>query len=174
MSAERKKRPDNEQRDVITRFHEEYADILKDAKQAAEHTRTAGWKKLFADHKNGIKDARLELSKQLEAHSVQMRDFGLGESAEKDLRDIAKASAALRDQSEFFRSSILDRVTKPMLESQECMRKYSVKAENIERAAPLHETGLFERMKAAIASVEKVGWDSVEGVVSIHKGKPAE
>lgn len=157
----------NQKRDIVRKFHDDYNEALADVKIAVEHTATAGWQRIYAGHKLRLLEERCVLAKQLAAHAQSLEDFGLSEDAEKAVKDIAKASAELRDSEAGFRQQVVEPIIEPVLRCDKIVSDYRNQAARDERDSPLHNIGIEEIMRTATSSVPKPKWNDEKGTVEI-------
>lgn len=169
MAAQAEKASKAQEQTVVERFHAEYSAALHDAQVSADHTSTEGWQKLYSDHKRAVRTRRRDLGKSLVSYGKKVEDFGLTEEDEKAIKDIAKSSAEIRGLEEIFRAEALDRVCAPIVACDNLITNFRAEASRQEKQAPLHNTGLEDRMRKAIAGVARPVFNSETGEVEIRK-----
>lgn len=161
-------RPENEnQRDVILRFLDDYRIALEQARISANHTATEGWQRLYQGHYEKQRKKRREMAGRLRLLATALEDFGLDEDQEKELRDIRTASAELRSLEEVFQAQTVEPVRAPVAECDRLIRQAIADAQREEAAAPLHNPGLEHLMRDTIAHLEKPTWSSDRGLVEL-------
>jgi hypothetical protein len=157
----------NAKRDLITKFKDEYSAALADSKLSAEHTKTAGWKRLYEQHQQQSWDTRRDMAKTLKTCAQTLEDFGLNEDGEKMVKDTMKASAELRERVAAFQSQVIDRICEPVKACERIIEQYMNEARRQESDAPLHNVGLEHLMRDAVAKVAKPKWDADSGTVVV-------
>lgn len=87
--------PKNKQRDIVTRFHEEYGVALEAAEVQQNHTDTQGWQQLYAGVVKHYREQRRKMADQLKQLAEELEKHGLNEEQEKSIRvSLTHADAA--------------------------------------------------------------------------------
>lgn len=153
--------------EFILYFRDKYGQALEQAVTSAEHTATAGWQRLYSGHSALIRDTRRDLAKQLKALAIALEDSGLTEDGEKELGEIKKASAQLRDDEEAFISQAIGPVREPVMTCDRVRQEALNEARRDEAESPLTHVGRLEAMQAEIAGCRKPRWNQETGCVVI-------
>lgn len=169
MSSVPNTNPAPNNRDIFQNFRAEYGAALADARLSAEHTGTEGWQRLFSDRRDKEREHRRELAKQLRTQAERLEDFGLTEDDEKAIKDIAKASAELRDSGAVFERETIGRVCAPVQACERIALQYINQATRLESDTPLHNIGVEEMMRIEIGKYPKPLWDAENGIVEIKE-----
>jgi hypothetical protein len=159
--------PANKQRDPITRFKDDYFVALADAHVSAEHTATEGWKRLFNQHRDENRKARADVSSRLHELADTLEGYGLSTEDEKEIGNLKNSVVALRESDEVFEKQTIQPVRDPVEMCDRVINEAMVSARREENLAPLHNSGLEELMRMAVASVARPRWDNEVGVVVV-------
>lgn len=158
-------------KDIVQRFREEYGAALADARIAAEHTQTPGWKALYLGYFEADKAMRREQAKGLKNAAEVLEMSDLSEAGEKDVKDLIKASTERRERKAAFRLDTIEPATKAVHTCEKIREKYTYEADQLESHAPLHNVGLVEIMKAEIRGQPWPVFDQESGEVRVEKPK---
>src|SRR5512146_2018996 len=112
-SAEPKPAPDNANRDLVTRFRDDYSSALAEARISAEHTATEGWQGLYGGFQRHQRERRRNLAGWLRTIAEQLEKGGLTDEDEKAAKDTIKDVQALREDAEAFDRQTVSPVRKP-------------------------------------------------------------
>lgn len=155
-------------KDLITRFREEYAEALNEVRVSATHTATDGWQGLYQGFHKGNREARRGVSAELKAIAERLEVGDATESDEKDIGDIKKRVTELRAVREIFDRETVQPVREPVEKCHKVIADAKRQAESDEERAPMINIGLVDTMVMAIAEVERAAWDSDRGRVEIR------
>jgi hypothetical protein len=157
---------------IIERFRDEYKAGMEEAKIAEDLTNTDGWRSVYRAHFDTIKSTRREQAKRLKMYAERLDSTTLTEDDEKDVKDLMKASASLRDRMAAFQFDTVVPATKCVGALEKIRERFKREAEVIEENDPLHSIGLADLMKAEIRRVPWPTFDPESGVVTV--GLPKE
>lgn len=158
----------NRKKDLVTRFRDEYGEVLAAAKIAAEHTATPGWQKLYGDHRRAGEAERRRISKILTSHGQSCELNGLCEDARKTVKDAVKAAETLENDDAVFDRDVVEKVKGCVRRAESLINEYRQRANVAEANAPLVEIGLIGVMNEAISKQPVPVWDDTKGVVTIE------
>lgn len=161
--------PKVEAKDVVSRFVEDYARAMREAEVSQEHTATAGWQHLYAEARKGQQEEQRRLCKELESAAYQLGMIGPTEDNEKAVGEIKKSMAALRERIDGFELHTVAPVRAPVDHCKNVIQQYASLARRQQDDAPLHQSGLTDRMAKAIADASKVDWNEENGRVEIEE-----
>ncbi len=165
--AEKKPKPVNQHRDLVTRFKDNYAEALGRALISETHTATEGWQKLYIDHRAAVRKARQGLAKSIQAIAELVEKGLADEVQEKEIGDLKKECAELREHEAVFMAQTIEPVRAPADECRKIISDYMQQAANDEARTPLVNSGLEDLMKVAVSSVDKVEWNVDRGQVAV-------
>lgn len=160
--------PNDFKRDCISRFRREYAAALGDAEISVAHTATEGWQKLFNQHRAEEKEDRRKLADRLKGLATSLEDHGLNEDQEKEIGEIKKASAELRDHERVFEVKAIGPVIQAVRECERIILQAKNEASREEHSAPLQNAGLEELMRLEVGKVKHPAWNNETGQVTIE------
>lgn len=164
-----KTRPKNDgQRGLVEMFREEYQAVLADAHEAAEHTATTGWQRLYEERRREDERQRREIANLLRELASMIEERHLTEDETKEIGEAKKLVLELQKSREHFQFQTVGPVRKPVSECERVIDQYRSKASTQQALAPLHNTALVGEMKREIESHQKARWDPVAGVVTVE------
>lgn len=169
MSEPAPKPSPNQNRDLVTRFRDEYTAALVDARVSVEHTATEGWRKIYADERNREILRRHNLSQTLRNIADRLETRGLSEEEEKEISDAKKASVEIRDSHQVFMFEIVEAVKEPVRICDQIIDDAKSQAHRDERDAPLVNVGLTEIMEMEIVKHPRPRWNGETGQVTIEQ-----
>lgn len=153
---------------LIEKFEKQHAKLIEKCRISAEHTATAGWKKLYGDHQESVKKAAESLANRLASLSRSVRDGQLDKEVAKALSDAKKDLEALAERQDSFDTETV----KPVRDPVDKVRDLVLEAE---RAASFQSSdeGMFaprdlvSKMRNAIAGWPSATWDAATGTVTV-------
>jgi hypothetical protein len=159
----------NKNRDLFETFQDKYAAALAEARISEEHTATAGWQALYANHRISVKSMQRDMAKDLTVLAETMEKWGLTEDGEKHLAEIKKHSAELRDLQSAFELQTIAPVRQSVVECDRLVSEFVAQAETDEQRAPLVNVGMGELSRMEVRKVCRATWDSEAGRVIVKE-----
>jgi len=159
--------PKNKAKDLVTRFVEQYTEIVERAKIAAEHTSTDGWKTLFTDYRHRIQNGYRTPAKTLKQLGEKCETGGINEDERKLVKEALKQIETTENDDSIFVRDVIDKVAAPARDASMCLLEYRQAADLAETAQPLINLGLVDVMKDAIKKQPTISWDGLTGVLTI-------
>jgi len=153
--------------EIIEEFRRDYATALAAARVSEEHTATAGWRSLYHDFCKANREARRKQADWLKALAEMLESSHLSEDQEKEIGEVKKAVAELREQFEAFTVSTIDPVRAPVSECREVANNARSRAQILHDRAPLMNDGLIREVENAIQAQPKPTWEDKSGRVVI-------
>lgn len=164
----------NQKRDPITRFRDAYSIALADARIFSDYTKTEGWQRIYLGQRNEEQSRRRDLSKRLEAMAATVNDRTLSEDEEKEVGEIKKACADVREMRYAFGKQTVDPVRDAATECNRIIDEAKSLARREEQDAPLVNVGLEDMMRLEIQQVERVRFDEETGKLTIAPPSTAD
>lgn len=161
---------DVENHALILKMEKAAESAIADARVSAEHTGTAGWQKLYGEHKRKGRETRARIADEMRSHASQLTQSGWSEDTEKEVKGCAKESAELRAAEEAFYRETVSPVVGPVNRLQTLLDNYRDQARGVEASSPLFSGELMKAMNAAILKLPRVSWDEKAGVVTVEGG----
>lgn len=167
MSAEEVPSLPPSNRDLVSRFREEYEAALIDAKISADHTATEGWQRLYAAERDRQIEYRRNLAQTLRNVADRAEARGLSEEEDKEISEAKKSSADIRDRHEIFERETIDPVREAVRTCDRIIDEVKSQAYRDEHDAPLVNVGMVEIVKMEIAKHPRPRWNEDKGQVLI-------
>lgn len=160
--------------DLVAEFEVAYANIIANAEQAAETTRTDAWHAMYLSFQERAKDEALDIASGLDGLASTARAMIVNKDAVDLFGKLKKRFTELNDRIEAFRESTVKPIRSPFDKANECILMFQGRAAAQKDAGGMYDKDIEDRVAESIAAQPKIRWNENIGALQVvPASKPA-